>query len=97
MTMSNLLPHHDLVLELSTLAGISQRQADKALRTLAIIAGAALADDKTVRLPGLGDLKPKQVPARAGVCSFGAYSKPAERRVTLRPAQALRDRIATIR
>ena len=94
--MSNLLPHHDLVQQLSTLAGLSQHQVDKVLRNLAILAGAALADDQTVRLPGIGDLKPKRVAARAGVCAFGEYSKPAERRVTLRPAKALRDRISQI-
>ena len=94
--MSNFIPHHDLVLQISTLAGLSQRQVEFALRHLAVITGAALADDKTVRLPGIGDLKPKHVAARAGVCAFGEYSKPAERRVTLRPAKALRDRISQI-
>ncbi len=94
--MSNLLPHPHPLLQLTTLAGISQHQVDKVLRNLAIITGAALADDQAVRLPGIGDLKPKRVAARAGVCAFGEYSKPAERRVTLRPAKALRERIAQI-
>ncbi len=94
--MSNLLTHHDLVLQLSTLAGFSQHQIDKVLRNLALVVSDALSSDKTVRLPGIGDLKPKRVAARAGVCAFGAYSKPAERRVTLRPAKALREAITTL-
>ncbi|MBP6583566.1 MAG: HU family DNA-binding protein [Chromatiaceae bacterium] len=94
--MSDLLSRQDLLKKIEALSGVPRRQADDVLIALAVITGAALADDKTVRLPGIGDLKPKQVAARAGVCAFGEYSKPAERRVTLRPAQALRERIALI-
>lgn len=95
--MSNsLLTRPELLGQLKALSGYPPAVTEPILAALADVVGDALATDKTVRLPGIGDLKPKRVAARSGVCQFGEYSKPAERRVTLRPAQALRERIKLI-
>lgn len=94
--MSNLLDSKTLLANIAVRADVTQTMAARLLSALAIVAGEALAADQTVRLPGIGDLKPKRVAARAGVCAFGEYSKPAHRRVTLRLAKAMADRTRAI-
>lgn len=91
--MSKLLHRDRMIALISAQANLPKAAVGRVLEALGDVTGASLARDLTVRLPGVGDLKPKQVPARSGVGTFGPYSKPAERRVTLRLSQALRTAI----
>lgn len=91
--MTELLHHDNLIGHVAIKSNLPKAAVVRVLEALGDVTGTALASDLTVRLPGIGDLKSKQVPARSGVGNFGPYSKPAERRVTLRPNQALRTAI----
>ena len=93
-TTPAITPADDLLRAISGESGISQAAAREVLAALAEVCGAALSVGAAVRIPGIGTLEPRAVPAREGTMGGKAWSKPAGRKVVFKPAKALRDRIA---
>jgi DNA-binding protein HU-beta len=88
------MPADALLRALSEHSGAQQATVRKVLAALDAAVGDALFRGQAVRLPGLGILEPRAVPAREGVSLGNAWSKPAHRKVVFKPAKSLRDRIA---
>jgi nucleoid DNA-binding protein len=84
-------PIADLVRDIYTYTDIAPKTVRTVLDALAIITADTLRADQTLRLPGLGDIKPQVSPARQGVMNGQPWNKPAGRRAVLRPAKYLRD------
>ena len=93
-TTSNLLPADVLLRTLSDLSGAQQATVRKVLAALDAAVTAALEDGHAVRLPGLGTLEPRDVPAREGRMGGKAWTKPAGRKAVFKAAKALRDRLS---
>lgn len=95
-TPTPLLAGPALVKSVADESGLHVKAVKLVLDALALVTRDYLSMDKTVRLPGIGDLKPKHVAAKAGVCAFGEYRTVAHRKATFTPAKALREAIAPI-
>lgn len=95
-TPTDLLSGPTLVAVVAELSGLQGKAVKLVLDALALVTRERLATDQTVRLPGLGDLKPKRVAAKAGVCAFGEYRTTAHRKATFTPAKVLREAIAPL-
>jgi DNA-binding protein HU-beta len=93
-TTPSVMPADALLRRLSEHTGVTQADVRKVLSALEDAAGDVLFAGEAVRLPGIGILEPRAVPAREGVSLGKAWSKPAGRKVVFKPAKALRDRIA---
>lgn len=73
---------------------LNRRQARLVVDRVARILADALVAGSTVHLPGIGSVRQRAVPARAGVSPSGtAYEAPASLSISIRPAAELRRRL----
>ncbi len=93
-TTPSVIPADALLRTLSERTGVPQASVRKVLAALEDAVGDALFRGHAVRIPGLGTLEPRAVPAREGVSLGKAWAKPAHRKVVFKAAKALRDCIA---
>lgn len=92
-----LISAQDLARALADIERLPITQVRGVLDALGDFTALCLASGHTVRLPGLGDLKPKDRPPRAGRGLNGQpYAIPARRAVNFRPGKSLKDALADL-
>ncbi|MDX2008259.1 MAG: HU family DNA-binding protein [Meiothermus sp.] len=86
----------DLVKQVAARSGLTQRQADAALKALALTVETTLRDGGEVSIVGFGTFKTAQRKARAAVnpSTKEVVQVPAKRVAVFRPGKALKEVVA---